>query len=587
MHDSHTLMPRAVAAHQRGDLDGAEQDYRRVLAGSPDHPDATHFLGLLLHQRGESAAALPLMERALMLQPANHLYRSNLAGALNQLGKTRDAERLYREALALKPDHLDTYINLGLLYAAEADHPRALAAFSEALKLDAGNYTTWFASGRSLVQLARGKDALAAYRKASAAAWQDSERLQSLGVALREAGEFEEARRCHIRALALAPDSPQAENGLGNVLAMGGDLGAAEQHYRRALSLKPDYAGAFHNLEDVARLGPKDPLWPALMALSDRAASLPPEAGISLQFTLGRVWESERDYPRAFGHFQEGNRLKRASIDYDETRQAQFFADFLDVYPAMAAHGLEQGDERPVFIVGMPRSGTSLVEQILASHPKVYGAGETHALRNCLREELPPDNGDYALPRQLAGLDTAAFQRIAARYSRYLDEIAPGTLRVTNKLPGNMVFVGLMRLLYPKARIIHCLRDPLDTCLSCYTKLFTTGHPFSYGLGELGRFHRMYQGLMAGWRDMLPQDTMLELRYEELVSDLEGGARRLVEHCGLPWDDACLSFHTATRPVRTASLAQVRRPIYTSSVGSWKRYEKELAPLREALSGDP
>lgn len=586
MQDPSILMPRAVAAHQRGDLAGAERDYRAVLAASPDHPDATHFLGLLLHQRGQSAAALPLMERALTLQPANHQYRSNLASALNQLGKTRDAERLYREALALKPDHLDAYINLGLLYAAEADHPRALAAFGGALKLDAGNYAAWFASGQSLVQLARAKEALAAYRKAGAVAWRDAERLQALGMALREAGEFEEAQRCHARAFELAPDSPEAENGLGNVLAMGGDLAAAEQHYRRALSLKPDYAGAFHNLVGVARLGPEDPLWPALMALAGQSPALPPEAAISSQFTLGRVWETEKDYPRAFGHFLAGNRLKRASINYDESRQAEFYKAFISSFAPLSAHApAGSDDQRPVFIVGMPRSGTSLVEQILASHPKVYGVGETHALRNCLREELPPDDTDDALPRQIAGLGGAAFKRIAARYSRYLDEMAPGALRVTNKLPGNMAFLGLMRLLYPEARIIHCVRDPLDTCLSCYTKLFTTGHPFSYDLKELGRFHRMYQELMAGWRRLLPESAVLEVVYEDLVEDLEGGARRLVEYCGLPWDDACLSFHAAARPVRTASLAQVRQPIYKSSVGRWRQYEKELAPLKEALSG--
>lgn len=585
MQDPSIFMPRAVAAQQRGDFAAAERDYRTVLAAAPEHGDATHFLGLLLHQRGQSAAGLALMERALSLQPANHQYRSNLAGVLNQLGKIRDAERLYREALSLKPDHLDTYINLGLLYAAEADHPRALAAFGEALKLDPGNYAAWFASGQSLAQLARAKDALAAYRKAADSAWQDPERLQALGVALREAGEFEEAERCHARAFALAPDSPQAENGLGNVLAMSGDFVAAEQHYRRAISLKPDYAGAFHNLVGIARLGPEDSLWPALMTLAERSTALPPEAAVSLQFTLGRVWESQGDHPRAFQHFQEGNRLKRSTLNYDEAGQGHFFAGFIDSYPAMSGNRLQHGDERPVFIVGMPRSGTSLVEQILSSHPKVYGVGETHALRNSLREELPPDNSDRDLGRQIAGLDTAAFERVAARYSRYLDETAPGTLRVINKLPGNMAFLGLMRLLYPQARIIHCLRDPMDSCLSCYTKLFTTGHPFSYDLKELGRFHRMYQELMAGWRRLLPEGAVLEIAYEDLVEDLEGGARRLVEYCRLPWDDACLSFHTTDRPVRTASLAQVRQPIYKSSVGRWKQYEKELAPLKEALSG--
>ncbi len=579
------LMPRAVAAHRRGDLAAAERAYRAVLAADPKHPDATHFLGLLLHQRGLSAEGLNLMQQALVLQPGNYQYRSNLAGALNQLGRPAEAERLYREALTLKPDHLESHVNLGMLYAAQGDHLRALACFDAALGLAPGDYTVCLQQARSLQQLARPKDALLAYKSAAAAAAHDPVRLQELGVALREAGEFQEAERCQARALELAPDSPQAENGVGNVRAMEGDLAAAEQHYRRALVLKPEYASALHNLVDVARLAPGDPLWPGLMDLGERAGSLPPDAAVSLQFTLGRVWEGQGDYGRAFRHFQEGNRLKRATLNYDEARQGRFFAEFIASYPAMAGRGLDGGDPRPVFIVGMPRSGTSLVEQILASHPAVYGAGETHALRNCLREELPPDVGDYALPGQLPGLDAAALQRVAARYSRYLDEIAPGAERITNKLPGNMVFVGLIRLLYPGARIVHCRRDPMDTCHSCYTKLFTTGHPFSYELGELGRFHRMYQRLMAGWRGLLPEGAMLEVVYEDLVADVEAGARRLVEHCGLAWDPVCLSFHTAARPVRTASLAQVRQPIYSSSVGRWKKYEQELAPLKEALSG--
>jgi len=300
---------------------------------------------------------------------------------------------------------------------------------------------------------------------------------------------------------------------------------------------------------------------------------------------LGRVWDGQKDYPKAFAHLQAGNRLKRSTINYDEPRQARFFAEFAQVFGAefIAARRLDTPDPRPVFIVGMPRSGTTLVEQILASHPEVHGAGEVHALRNVLREELPPDPGDYALPKGLAVLSKEHFQRAAARYGRYLDGLAPEAARITNKLPGNMVFVGLVSLLYPQAKIIHCTRDPLDTCFSCYSKLFTTGHPFSYEQGELGRFYKMYERLMQHWRGALP-GRMLELRYEELVEDLEGQVRRLVTHLELPWDEACLRFHESSRAVRTASLAQVRRPIYKDSVGRWKHYEKELAPLKAALS---
>ena len=582
--DLQARLQAALDAHQRQDFDMAERDYRAVLAAAPMQPDAVHFLGLLLHQRGRSAEALPMLRQALTLAPENPLFRGNLAGALNQLGRADEAERLYREALALNPAYVAGYVNLGLLYMARGDYAGALTEFDRALDLQSEGVTACFNRAESLRQLARRTESLEAYRRAAELAADDPDLLMMIGAALREAGEVDAALRCHARALRLAPDYPLAENSLGNLLGMQGDLAAAEDHYRRALELKHDYAGAYYNLADVAKLGPEDPAWDGLMQLTARAGSLPTDEALSLQFALGKVWDGQKDFARAFGHLEAGNRLKRSLINYDEPRQARFFTDFARVFDAdfVKRHALDSADPRPVFIVGMPRSGTTLVEQILASHPEVHGAGEVHALRNVLREELPPDPGDYALPEGLAGLDRAAYSRAAARYGAWLDNLAPGAARVTNKLPGNMVFVGLMALLYPQAKIIHCSREPLDTCLSCYSKLFTTGHPFAYELRELGRFYRMYDALMAHWRAALP-GRMLELRYEELVADLEGQSRRLVAHLDLPWDEACLRFHESSRAVRTASLAQVRRPIYKDSVGRWKRYEKELAPLQAAL----
>ena len=577
-------LKRALAAHQRGEYDAAEQDYRVVLTTEPRQADALHYLGLLLHQRGRSGEALPLMQQALVLVPANHLYHNNLAGVLEQLGRGPEAEREYREAVRLKPDYAQGHINLGLMQAARGDYPKALVEFDRALEADPGSYAAWYSRGEALQELSRTKEAIRAYLGAMEAAGSDVNLILTVATALREAGAPEEARRCNERALALASDNPSAENSLGNLLAMEGELKGAESHYRRALSLKPDYAGAFHNLADVVRLEPGDALWPRLMALAEQVNRLAPQDATALHFTLGRVWEAQGDYARAFHHFGAGNQLKRAQINYDEARQKKFFDDFIRVFTPefMESRFVDNPDARPVFIVGMPRSGTTLVEQILASHPELQGMGEVHALRNALREELPPDPADYGLPDALAHADTAALERAAVRYSAWLDSQAPGARKVTNKLPGNMVFVGLIHLLYPGARIVHCTREPLDTCLSCYTKLFTTGHPFSYELGELGRFHAMYQKLMQGWREALP-GVMLELSYETLVMDFEEQVRKLVAFCGLPWDEACLRFHESERSVRTASLAQVRRPIYSGSVGRWKNYEKELAPLIATL----
>jgi tetratricopeptide (TPR) repeat protein len=587
MHDVTVLMARAVVAHQRGDLDPAERDYRHVLAAAPAHPDATHFLGLLLHQRGRSAEALPLLDRSLLLAPTNPQYRSNFAGVLNRLGRGAEAVRFYREALELKPDYLDALINLGMLYAGRGDYMQALPVFDSALAVDPASYAAWYSRAETLQQLARTSEAIEAYRRAAAAAAQDPRAQLTLASALREVGALEEAQHCCERALELNPGYAEAENSLGNVLSMRGDLAGAERHFRSAIRLQPGHAGGYHNLADLKRLTPEDPMWPELMRLAARASELPPEQAISLHFALGKVWEAQGDYPRAFTHLAAGNRLKRSTLNYDEARQRRFFEDFIRVFDAdFMQRRTDAGgdDERPLFIVGMPRSGTTLVEQILASHSAVHGAGEMHALRNCLRLDLPPDNDDYDLPQQLAGLAAPDFRRIAERYSGFLGTVAPASAeRVTNKLPGNMVFVGLIHILYPRARIIHCRREPLDTCLSCFSKLFSTGYPFSYELGELGRFYRMYDALMAGWRSLLP-GRMWEISYEELVGDVEGETRRLLEYCGLPWDDACLKFYDSPRAVRTASLAQVRKPIYAGSIGRWRHYAKELAPLREALS---
>lgn len=308
-----------------------------------------------------------------------------------------------------------------------------------------------------------------------------------------------------------------------------------------------------------------------------------------LHFSLGKVRDDLGEYTRAFEHYLEANRLKRAGIEYDEARQARFFRDFIRYCNAefLRAHaGTGAASELPVFIVGMSRSGTTLVEQILGSHPEVHGAGELHFLRRCLRVELGPTDSDDELPARLASLDAAGLRRVGERYAAALAELAPAARRITDKLPGNMALVGLIHLTLPRARIIHCVREPLDTCVSCFSKLFTTGHAFSYDLRELGRFYRLYQELMHHWQTVLPLGRMLEVRYEDVVADMEGQARRLLEFCGLPWNAACLRFHENRRTVRTASLAQVRQPIYSGSVGRWRRYEKYLAPLQEALAGD-
>ncbi|MEJ0067726.1 MAG: sulfotransferase [Pseudomonadota bacterium] len=311
---------------------------------------------------------------------------------------------------------------------------------------------------------------------------------------------------------------------------------------------------------------------------------------ISLHLALAKAYADIGWHERSFRQLLEGNALKRRSFVYDEAAELRRFERIPAVFtPAFINRHRDLGAPSPVpvFIVGMPRSGTTLVEQILASHPAVFGAGELEDFRSLTTQFIGPTDMPTPFPESAASLTGAQLRQLGAAYLDRIQARAPTAARITDKLPINFAYAGLIHLALPQARIIHLRRNPLDTCLSCFSKLFVGEHSYSYELGELGRFYRAYESVMAHWRSVLPPSVMLEVHYEELIDDLEGQARRLVGHCGLEWDPTCLAFHTTQRPVRTASAGQVRQPIYRSSVARWKPYEHLLSPLIEALDGKP
>jgi hypothetical protein len=247
--------------------------------------------------------------------------------------------------------------------------------------------------------------------------------------------------------------------------------------------------------------------------------------------------------------------------------------------------GFGISSELPLFIVGMPRSGTTLVEQIVASHPQVFGAGELRDVERIALSLAAHLGNDVGYPSCLAKAPAEAVRAMAERHLHRLTALAGGSVRIVDKMPTNYLHLGLIATLFPQARIIHCRRGPLDTCVSCYFSYFR-GLPFAWDLEELGRYHRSYDSLMAHWKAVLPL-PVLDVSYEELVDNQEAISRRLMEFCGLDWDERCLAFHETPRPVHTASTMQVRQPIYKSSVGRWRRYEAHLQPLVRALSGPP
>jgi hypothetical protein len=316
----------------------------------------------------------------------------------------------------------------------------------------------------------------------------------------------------------------------------------------------------------------------ATMAVIVDEPDSPYQTRLALSFALGKAYLDMGDGERAFARLREGNRLQRAIIDYnpdvDERRFAETTAVFsADTVSRLAGRG--HPSIRPIFVFGMPRSGTTMVEQMLAAHPLVHGAGEP--LHLCGVAEAP------GLPARVGDLAPAAFAAMGRRYLDLVGAGVPDELRIVDKMPLNFLHAGLISLILPRARMIHCRRNPLDTCLSCYSLRFARGQEFSYDLGELGRFYRLYDALLAHWRRVLPPESFLDVEYEALVTDTENELQKVLDFCLLPWDARCLRFHEAGRRVTSASLVQVRSPVYTKSIGRAQRFRSWLSELEVAL----
>jgi hypothetical protein len=400
----------------------------------------------------------------------------------------------------------------------------------------------------------------------------DANTLNNLGLDLERAGQIDEAFSHYQSALALNPDHPEALNNTGNILKSWGRFDDALNIYNRALITRPSYPEAHFNRAEIVSAWSSQLI--QFLKLITADGSVPTDKRPYIHFALAKALNDEGDYPGALEQWTLGNALKRSKVIYNELTTLQSFS----VIPTAFNHRLMSslsGSCPPtltplLFIVGMPRSGTTLIEQILASHPHVHAAGELPELKKAVDPELG------------ANLSPTLLRRISDKYAASIPP-ADGKLRFVDKMPSNFFYLGLIALLFPNARIIHAVRNPIATCFSCYTKLFAAGQYFTYDLGEVGRYYRGYAGLMEYWRNVLPAGMMLDVTYEDVVGDLDSEARRLVDFCGLKWNDRCLRFWETERTVKTASAVQVRRPIFRESLDHWKRYEFGLGPLIREL----
>jgi len=609
----------AEICRRKGLLAEGEAAARDAVAQDPNLVAGWNNLGIILQEEGKLEEGLACLDRLLAMAPDDPKAFNNRGNTLKRLGRLHEARRSYLDALAIRPDYAEARSNLANVLSDLGEVEPALAEVARAVKLAPGladAHLNWAAiltrlhrhddalrrldallavaplhiaalaaRSNALRQLDRPLEAVEAARRAIAIQPADGEALNALGQALQAAGNIDEALDAFERAA--AGHGQTAEAGLvarGQLLTEIGRSAEAMEAFDRALAAFPASAATWFGRAELKKFTAEDP---DLARMEAQLASGVDERYGNLSFlryALAKAWFDAGDADRAFGHLNAGAKLVRATLAWDSDSSDRQMAATAEIFtPALLSGAANCGDpsELPVFVLGMPRSGTTLVEQILASHPAIHGAGELATMGRLASGLAKP-----AFPHAVAGLSATDLATIGRRYLDRVEPLAAGKCRVVDKMPGNFLFAGLIRLALPKARIIHCRRDPVDTCLSCYTKLFSGEQGFTYDLDELGRFHRSYQRLMDHWRRVLSPETFIEVDYEAVVDDLEGQARRLIAFCGLEWNESCLDFHRNTRAVRTASVTQVRQPIYKSSVGRWRRYQAHLGPLLTAL-GEP
>jgi tetratricopeptide (TPR) repeat protein len=603
----------AEMCRQRGLLAEGEEAGRRAVALAPELAAAWNNLGIVLQEMLKLDQSRVCLEQALALEPKNAEMLNNLANTYKRLGFAGEAEKRWTAALALKPDYAEAYSNLANLLNDQGEYERAEGAARRAIEINPRLVDAYVNLAAAHTVRHRHADALQALDALASFAPGHARGLAARALSLKELDRLDEALEAAKRAAVQAPESPEPHNAIGQVRQALGEFEPALAAYDRAAALAgpaqmdaianrgalfvefgrkaeaikaaeeaakafPNVPGILFGQTELRRFERGDPQIGQMQTLLAREGNSLADR-TTLHFGLGKAFLDIGDSEQAFRHYDEGNRLKRSTFAYDVEADERWMADIARVFsPALLADRAEAGarSQTPVFVVGMPRSGTTLIEQILASHPMVMGAGELRRLRT-LVEEID------GFPASVPSMTDAQLKAAGEAYLAYIGPMAAGRSRVVDKMPSNFLFAGLIRIVLPEAKIIHSRREPADTCLSCYTKLFAGALAFAYDQTELGRFHRSYQRLMEHWRTTLPASHFLEVDYEAVVDDLEAEARRMLDFLGLSWDERVLRFHETERPVRTASVNQVREPIYRDSKGRWRKHAANLQPLLAVL----
>jgi tetratricopeptide (TPR) repeat protein len=591
----------------------AEPLLRHVIEQAPTFAKPHEDLGHVLVQQGRTGEALPFLERATHLDPQLENAWFTLGKALAVLGRGKEADQAFERCFALSPER--RMMALAAEHQKDGRFGEAEHLYRRVLREHPRNVDAMRLLAAMAPRVGRADEAERLLERAISIAPDFLTAILDLGRLRKEQDRFAEALECFDRAVALAPHNAQAHFLRGATLAPAAFTHEAIAAYEKCLELKPSHAGALlgrgHLLKAIGRYNEAVASYDACIRerpdsgeaywslanlktyrFSDavvgemerrvRGTGLTAQSEVNFLFALGKAWEDRGDYEIAWEYYREGNTKQRGEVNYDpvqtETTSDRIIAAFNGDFLASCT-GVGLTDPAPIFILGLPRSGSTLLEQILASHSQVEGTSELpYAARvagSLNRNRV--DGINY--PEAVRELKAANFRALGEDYLAYARvHRRVGAPRFIDKMPNNFPMIGLLSLILPNARIIDARRHPLDACLSCYRQLFAKGQNFTYDLTEIGEYYLQYQRLMDHWAAVLP-GRVLTVQYEEVVADFEGQVRRLLEFCELPWEDACLRFYESERPVRTPSSEQVRQPIYDRSVGHWRNYAQHLDEL--------
>ncbi|MBF0382285.1 MAG: tetratricopeptide repeat protein [Magnetococcales bacterium] len=567
-----------VSLHMAGQLEPAMEFYQKSLGFKADNVDAISNLGFALQAKGEITKALQYYQKAIAIKPDYELAYCNLGFALTELGRTDEAITNLKKAIGINKNYAQAYYNLANALQIQNRLDEAIYNFQKAIALKPDYLEAHYNLGNAYKLQDRANKAIASYKQAIELDPTMARLYINLAVVLREVGRLEEGVDSLKTAIAIDPKYAQAYNNLGVTLKEQGLLDEAVTNFNKAISVKPDYAEAYSNLAASKKYKNIDDIENMVAVLSQLTDD---GDKIHLNFALGKAMADIENYDESFNYYLAGNRLKRATLQFDIGQLSQKFAQYRQIFSDSFFQNRNYCanlDETPIFVLGMPRSGSSLIEQILSSHKDVHGGGELPFLKQIITTAF---DGDFSDASILLQPDQAV--KLGNKYLEQIRELAPDAKYIVDKMPHNFMFIGFIKLLLPKAKIIHSVRSAKDTCLSIFRANFVDSHEYAYDLKELGEYYRLYLAMMNHWQSLFP-NTIYSCHYEKLTHDQEGETRNLLNFCGLDWSDECLRFYESVRDVRTASDFQVRQKMYVSSVDGWKRFEKHLQPLLKALA---